>query len=57
MPESARYNLEATEAPEPFKDPNFGLLNVRTSFVYRFCSSHHLQNIREIPEAGQIHIR
>ena len=45
VPGSARYNFEATETPEPFKDLNFGLLTVRTSFVYRFCSTRHLRNI------------
>ena len=48
LPGSAKYNFEATEAREPFEDPNFGLITVRTSFVYRFCSTRHLRNIREI---------
>ena len=45
VPGSAKYNFEATEAREPFEDPNFGLLTVRTSIVYTVCSPRHLRNI------------
>jgi hypothetical protein len=48
VPGSAKYNFEATEVRELFEDLNFGLLTMRTSFVYRFCSTCHLCNIREI---------
>ena len=37
----------------PFEDPNFGFLTVRIIFVYTFCSSGDLHNIREI---GKIHL-
>ena len=45
---SAKNNFEANGAREKFKDLHFGMLTMRTPFVYTFCSTCHLHNIREM---------
>ena len=47
-PESVKSSFQVIEGRGSFGGPIFRMLTMRTSIVYKFCSTRHLHNIRSI---------